>query len=299
MDWCCCMVGWSNCMVDSWCNMEGSVVVRDRHRMDGGGVVEGGSMMSNSMVNRGSMSNSMMDRSSMVSNSMVDGSNCMVGNSMVNGSNSMVSNSMVGYRMVGNCMVGVRVSNHRRWDDVPVLVEDGFGKVGVEQGVCVETVEGDGCTAVHCVPELAPEQVLIEKCSVGADEASSLRSVPSVVTNPIGLTSGLRVSVHAGGEGDAGTAKLSVGRVSMAGVVDAGMTNCTMLIVLWLMVGLWGVVGCRCHHRGMIRWRCWFMVGWRRGRIRGRLMIGWRWGSIWCRLMVSWGRWGIRCWLMV
>ena len=121
-------------MVDCWCNMEGSVVVRDRHRMDGGGVVEGGCMVGNCMVNRGSM----------VSNCMVDGSNGMVGNSMVR------------CRMVDNCMVGVRVSNHRRWDDVPVLVQDGFGQVWVEQGVCVETVEGDGSAAVDCVPELAP-----------------------------------------------------------------------------------------------------------------------------------------------
>ena len=73
----------------------------------------------------------------------------------------------------------------------------------------------------------------------------------------------------------------------MARVVDAGMTNCPVLVVLWLMVGLRlmvgsrGMVWCRCHHRGVISWRCWFMVGWRR---RG----------IWCRLMIGWGRWGIR-----
>merc|ERR1719291_1577566 len=207
--------------------------------------------------------------------------------------------------MVGNCMVGVRMSHNRRWDNVSVLVQDGFGQVGIEEGVSVEAVEGDGRAAVNCVPELAPEQVLIEECAVGADEARSLRSVPSVVANAIRLTSRLRVSVHAGGEGDAGAAELSVGWVSMAGVVHAGVANCAMLVVLRLVVGLGlmvgsrGVIVCRCHHRGVISWRCWFMVGWRRRGIWCRLMIGWWRRGIWCRFMVGWGRWGIRCRLMI
>merc|ERR550519_3251922 len=114
----------------------------------------------------------MVDRGSVVSNSVVDGS-------------SMVSNSMVGCSMVDNCVVGVRMSHNRRWDNVSVLVQDGFGQVGIEQGVSVEAVEGDGRAAVNCVPELAPEQVLIKECAVGADKACSLRSVPSVVANSI------------------------------------------------------------------------------------------------------------------
>merc|ERR1719222_684313 len=193
--------------------------------------------------------NCMVDRGSMMSNSVVDGG-------------SMVSNSMV-----SNRMVGVRVGHNRRWDNVSVLVQDGFGQVGVEQGVCVEAVQGDGSAAVDCVPELAPEQVLVEECPVGADEASSLRSVPSVVAHPIRLTSGFGVGVHAGGEGDGGAAELSVGRVCMAGVVHAGMANCAVLVMLRLVVGLGlvvggrGVVGCRGHHRGVIRWRRWFVVG--------------------------------------
>ena len=108
-------------------------MVGDCHGMDGGGVVEGGCVVGNGMVDRGSM----------VSNSVVDGG-------------SMMSNSMVGCSMVDNRMVGVRVSHNRRWDNVSVLVEDGFGQVGVEQGVCVEAVQGDGRAAVDCVPELAP-----------------------------------------------------------------------------------------------------------------------------------------------
>merc|ERR1719397_2089261 len=255
VDWCNCMMDWSSsmvdCMVGGWSNMEGSGVVGDCHGMDGCGMVEG---------------------------------SCMVGNGMMNRS-SMVGNRMVGWScMVGNSMVDVRMGNHRRWDNVSVFVQDGFWQVWVEQGICVEAVEGDGSAAVNCVPELTPEQVLIEECSVGANEAGSLGSVPPVVADAICLTSGFRVSVHAGGEGDAGAAELSVGGVGMAGAVDAGMTNCTVLIVLWLMVRLWlmvgsrGVVGCRCNHRGMICWRCWFMVGWRRG-------------GIWCRLMVDWRGW--------
>ena len=142
-------------MVDSWCNVEGSGMVGDCHGMDGGGVVEGGCMVGNCMVDRGSMvSNSVVDGSSVVSNGMVDGGNGMVSNGMV--SNSMVSNAMVGCSMVDNRMVGVRVGHNRRWDNISVLVEDGFGQVGVEQGVCVEAVQGDGRAAVDCVPELAP-----------------------------------------------------------------------------------------------------------------------------------------------
>lgn len=285
MDWSCCMVNWCNCMMDwsgsmvdcmvgSWCNMEGSGVVGNCHGMDGCGVVEGSCMVGNGMMNR----------SSMVGNCMVR-LGCMVGNSMVD-RGGVVSNSMVGCSVVDHCMVGVRMGDHRRRDNVSILIQDGFWQVWVEQGVCVEAVEGDSCAAVNCVPELTPEQVLIEECSVGADEAGSLGSVPPVVADAIRLTSGFRVSIHAGGEGDAGAAELSVGGISMAGVVDAGMTNCPVLIVLrlvvrlWLMVGSRGVVGCRCHHRGMV---C-------RG---GRFMVGRRRGGIWCRLMVDWRGWGV------
>ena len=185
-------------MVGSWCNMEGSGMVGDRHGMDGGGVVEGGCMVGNCMV-----SNRVVNRGSMVSNRVVDGSS-MVSNRVV--SNGVVSNSVVRCSMVNNRMVRVRVSHNVRWDNVSVLVQDGFGQVGIEQGVCVETVEGDGRAAVDCVPELAPgvkirklkrcrrafspEQVLIEECPVGADEPGSLRSVPSVVANPVRLGNG-------------------------------------------------------------------------------------------------------------
>merc|ERR1719397_1940428 len=252
VDWCNCMMDWCSsmvdCMVGGWSNVEGSGMVGDCHGMDGCGMVEGGCMGGNGMVDRG----------------------------------CVVSSRVVGCSMVDHRMVGVRMGNHRGWDNVSVLVQDGFWQVWVEQGVCVETVEGDGSAAVNCVPELAPEQVLVEECSVGADEAGSLRSIPSVVADAIRLTSRFRVSVHAGGEGDAGAAELGVGGVGMAGVVDAGMANCTVLVVLrlvvrlWLMVGSRGVVGCRCNHRGMVRWRCWFMVGWRRGGIWSRLMVDWR-----------------------
>ena len=116
-------------------NMEGSWVVGDRHRMDGCGMVEGGCMVSNSMVGRG----------------------------------SMVGNGMVGCSVVDNRMVRVGVSHHSWWDDVSVLVEDGFWEVGVEQGVCIETVERDSRAAVNCVPELAPggDSIKIRKLESG------------------------------------------------------------------------------------------------------------------------------------
>merc|ERR1719234_1749352 len=128
----------------------------------------------------------MMNRSSMVGNSMVGNSmmnrSCMVGNSMVE-RGGVVGNGVVGCGMVDHRMVGVCIGEDRRWDNVSVLIQDGFWQVRVEQGVCVEAVEGDRCAAVNCVPELAPEQVLIEECSVGADKAGSLRSVPPIVAN--------------------------------------------------------------------------------------------------------------------
>merc|ERR1719312_1831510 len=95
--WCNCMVDRSSCMVDCWCNMEGSGVVGEGHRMEGCGMGEGGCMVSNSMVGRGSM----------------------VGNSVVHGS-SMMSNGMVGCSVVDNRVVRVSVSHHRWWNDVSV-----------------------------------------------------------------------------------------------------------------------------------------------------------------------------------
>merc|ERR1719458_848448 len=185
------------------------------------------------------------------------------------------------------------MSHDRRWDNVSVLVQDGFWQVGIEQGVGVEAVEGDGRAAVDCVPELTPEQVLIEECSVVADA--------------ICLTARFGVSVHAGGEGDGGAAELSVGRVGMARVIHAGVSNCPVLIVfglvvrLRLMVGSRGVIGCGCHHRGMIGWGrwgiwCWLMVDWRGWGIRGRLMIDWRRWGVGGRLMVGRRRGGIWSW---
>ena len=85
----------------------------------------------------------------------------------------------------------------------------------------------------------------------------------------------------------------------MARVVDAGMTNCPVLVVLWLVVGLRlmvgsrGMVGCRCHHRGVIRRRGWLMVGWGRGCIWRRFMVRWCRRGIRSWLMVSWRRWGM------
>ena len=144
VDWGNCMMEWSsrmvnccnvmvNCMVGSRCNMEGSGVVGDCHRMDGCGVVEGSCVVGNSMVDRGSV----------------------VSHGMVDRSDGMVSNSMVRSGVVNNPVVRVSVSHH--WDGVAVLVQDGLGQVRVEQGVGVEAVEGDGRAAVDCVPELTPE----------------------------------------------------------------------------------------------------------------------------------------------
>ena len=155
VDWGNCMMEWSsrmvnccnvmvNCMVGSRCNMEGSGVVGDCHGMDGCGMVEGSCMVGNCVVgNWGSVvGNSMVDRGSVVSHGMVDRSD------------GMVSNSMVRSGVVNNPVVRVSVSHH--WDGVAVLVQDGLGQVRVEQGVGVEAVEGDGCAAVDCVPELTP-----------------------------------------------------------------------------------------------------------------------------------------------
>merc|ERR1719397_1860843 len=75
------------------------------------------------------------------SSSMVD---CMVGNSMVN-RGGVVGNGMVGCSMVDHRVVGVRMGNHRGWDNVSILVQDGLGQVWVEQRRClVEQGEGGG-----------------------------------------------------------------------------------------------------------------------------------------------------------
>ena len=103
-------------------------------------MVEGGCMVGNGMMNR----------------------SCMMGNGMM-GWGGMVGNGMVGCSMVDHRMVGVRMGNHRRWDNVSVFIQDGFWQVWVEQGVCVEAVEGDGSAAVNCVPELAPGLIKIRK----------------------------------------------------------------------------------------------------------------------------------------
>ena len=86
---------------------------------------------------------------------MVGNWGSVVSNSMMDRSDGMVSNSMVRSGVVNNPVVRVSVSHH--WDGVAVLVQDGLGQVRVEQGVGVEAVEGDGCAAVDCVPELTPE----------------------------------------------------------------------------------------------------------------------------------------------
>merc|ERR1719411_1974831 len=149
-------------------------------------------VMVNRMVgSRCNMEGSVVEGSCMVGNCMVGNWGSVVSHGMVDRSDGMVSNSMVRSGVVNNPVVRVSVSHH--WDGVAVLVQDGLGQVRVEQGVGVEAVEGDGCAAVDCVPELTPEQVLIEECSVGADEAGSLRSVSSVVADAIRLTARFRV----------------------------------------------------------------------------------------------------------
>ena len=86
----------------------------------------------------------------------------------------------------------------------------------------------------------------------------------------------------------------------MTGVVHTGVSNRTMFVVLWLMVGLGlmvggrGMVRCGCHHRNMVGWRCGFMMDGGSGGIRCWLVIDW-WG--WCVrgwFMVYWLRGGVR-----
>ena len=50
----------------------------------------------------------------------------------------------------------------------------------------------------YLVPELAGELVLVEEGAVWTDEAGALRSVPTVVTDPVGLRGGLGLRVTQG-----------------------------------------------------------------------------------------------------
>merc|ERR1719431_923717 len=207
-------------------------------------------MVSYGMVNRCNMC-------SMMSNSVVSNRcNSMMCYSMVSNwcnsmRNCMVSNTMVGSSM-DHSMVRVGVVDSMRYrDGVAVFIKNGLGGVGVEEGVGVQGVEGDGGAAVDVMPELAAEEVLVKQGAVGTDESCTLRPVPAVLTHPVGLAAGLRVGVHAGGEGDGGTGELGVGGVGVAGVVHARVPDHAVLVVLWLVVGLGLVVGGSMVDRGV------------------------------------------------
>jgi len=135
----------------------------------------------------------MMNRSHMERGWMVGDGDVVDGSGVVEG-RRVVHNRVVGLGVVHGVvglgvvhgMVGVGVVGV--WDWVAVLVQPGLGGVRVLQGVGVQGVEGHGLAAVNLVPELAGELVLVEEGAVGTDEAGALRPVPTVVTDPVGLT---------------------------------------------------------------------------------------------------------------
>jgi hypothetical protein len=90
---------------------------------------------------------------------------------------------MVDYRMVWSGMVGPM--GLRQW--TAIFVQVWFRKVGIFKGVGIQTVEGDGLAAVHVVPKITGELVLVEQSPVWTDEAGALRAVPPIVAHSVGL----------------------------------------------------------------------------------------------------------------
>lgn len=85
-----------------------------------------------------------------------------------------------------------------------------LGEVGVLVGVQVEVIELSRLTAVHIVPPVTCELMLVEEGAVGAKERSALMAVSPVIANVVCLASSFDISVHPGGIGD--IAAVEVGR---------------------------------------------------------------------------------------
>jgi hypothetical protein len=76
--------------------------------------------------------------------------------------------------------------------------------VGIVFGIGVQMIVAGRLVAVNIVPPVAGELLLVENCSVGAQEFRSLITFASIVAHMVGLATGLDVGVHSGNGWDAG-----------------------------------------------------------------------------------------------
>merc|ERR1719232_1624269 len=234
--------------------------------------------MGNSWYYRGSMKSCMMGNwgvyCSCMMNSMgnywgsMDSMMNTMGNTWDNWSSmkrSMVGNWMDG--VVGN-WVDSMVDRFRDW--LAIFIKFGFGKEWIEKGIGIEGVQFWGSITVNSIPCFTSEKMLVKQCSIWTDKSSTMRTMSSVFTNTVGLTSRVYISVHARLEGGLSTQELGVRSLVKARIVNTSMSRDSMLVVMFLVVGFrmvggwlraigggWGMVGCWGRSIGWGRW----MVG--------------------------------------
>merc|ERR1719468_1000693 len=163
---------------------------------------------------------------------------------------------------------------------------------GVLVGVLVQLVQGNSFATVNLVPELASKLILIKESTIGAHEPGTLGPITSVIAHTVYLTSSLGIGIHARLVRSVSTVKLGVRRLSIAGIILAGNTGNSVLIVVVVMV------------RVLVIWLrfvvgSWLMVGWLRGMVGSRLMVSGLWSMVGSRLVVSRLRSVIRGWLVI
>lgn len=96
--------------------------------------------------------------------------------------------------------------------------------------------------AVNIVPPVAGELLLAEDGAVGAQEWGTLMTFTAVVTDVIGLTSGLDVGVHSRGGGHISTVETGLWYWMVDGIVVAGNPGNLIEILLFLPLTVWMVL---------------------------------------------------------
>lgn len=188
MNWGNCMMNWGNSMVGKWGNSS---------MMNGGNSSCMMNSMGNSWYYRGSIKSCMMGNRGMycscVMNSMgnywgsMDSMMNTMGNTWDNWSSmkrSMVGNWMDG--MMGN-WVNSMMDRFRDW--LAIFIKFGFGKEWIEKGIGIKGVQFWGSITVNSIPCFTSEKMLVKQCSIWTDEPCTMRTMSSVFTNTVGLTS--------------------------------------------------------------------------------------------------------------
>jgi hypothetical protein len=159
--------------------------------------------MVDSMSNSWGVVDSMGNSWSMMSNNW-----SMVGSMMSDNwssMNSMVSRMSNDWSSVGN-MSSMRMGNwwrnrsvvshwvdsmmgRWRWQRFAILINwNWLGQEWVEERISVESIELGSFIAVHSVPGLTSEEMLVKESSIGTNESSTMWSMSSILTDTVGLT---------------------------------------------------------------------------------------------------------------